>query len=219
MRVRVLFLTSGIRAVLSCNLISPAHPLPTPPSVLSRKQEHRLSLLIPPPAQTSSSSSEAASSPHSSPHYCGMSEGQSQRSVASSVQHRQEAEVPATEERERAAAETAATAARAARLTMAELTAARAEVEAAATADAARATTAELEALRASSTGSSVSADDDRDNELKLVREAAREQAAHWAAAHPKGTVAAALTGADVRRSCPQRRQQPRQARTHRRLG
>jgi hypothetical protein len=30
-------------------------------------------------------------------------------------------------------------------------------------------------ALRASSTGSSVSADDDRDNELKLAREAARE--------------------------------------------
>jgi hypothetical protein len=127
-----------------------------------------------------------------------MSEGQSQRSVASSVQHRQEAEVAATEERERAAAETAATTARAARLTMAKPTAARAEVEAAAAADAARATTAELEALRASSTGSSISADDDRDNELKLVREAAREQAAHWAAAHPKGTVAAALTGADV---------------------
>jgi hypothetical protein len=32
-----------------------------------------------------------------------------------------------------------------------------------------------LKDLRASSTGSSVSADDDRDNELKLVREAARE--------------------------------------------
>jgi hypothetical protein len=43
-----------------------------------------------------------------------MSEGQSRCSVASSVQHRQEAEVAVTEERERAAAETAATAARAA---------------------------------------------------------------------------------------------------------
>jgi hypothetical protein len=107
-----------------------------------------------------------------------MSEGQSQRSVASSVQHRQEAEVAAAEERERAAAKTAATAARAARLAMAELAAARAEVEAAA---------AELEALRASSTGSSVSADDDRDNELKLASEAAWEQAAQWAAAHPQG--------------------------------
>jgi hypothetical protein len=63
---------------------------------------------------------------------------------------------------------------------------------------AARAATTKLKALHASSTDSSVSADDDRDNELKLAREAAREQAAHWAAAHPRGTVAAALTGADV---------------------
>jgi F0F1-type ATP synthase assembly protein I len=61
-----------------------------------------------------------------------MSEGQSQRSVSSSVQHRQEAEVAAAEERERKAAETAATAARAARLAMEELAAARAEVEVAA---------------------------------------------------------------------------------------
>jgi hypothetical protein len=106
-----------------------------------------------------------------------MSEGQSQRSAASSVQHRQEAEVAAAEERERAAAETVATAAR---LTMTELAAARAKVEAAAAA-------AELEALRASSTSSYVSADDDRDNEVKLAREAAREQVAQWAAAHPQG--------------------------------
>jgi hypothetical protein len=70
-----------------------------------------------------------------------------------------------TEERERAAAEIAA-----ARLTMA---AAGAEVEATAATDATRAAVAELEALRASSTGSSVSADGDRDNELKLVKEAA----------------------------------------------
>jgi flagellar biosynthesis regulator FlaF len=83
-----------------------------------------------------------------------MSEGQSQCSVASSAQHRQEAEIAATEEREQAAT----------RLAMAELAAARAEVEAAA---------AGLEALHASSTGSSVFADDDRDNELKLAREAA----------------------------------------------
>jgi hypothetical protein len=67
---------------------------------------------------------------------------------------------------------------------MAELAAARAEVEAAAVADAARVAAAELKALRASSTDSSVSADDDRGNELKLAREAAREQAAQWAAAH-----------------------------------
>jgi hypothetical protein len=75
----------------------------------------------------------------------------------------------------------------AARLAMAELAAAMAEVEAAAAADAARATAAELEPLRASSTDSSVSTDDDRDNELKLAREAAREQAAQWTAAHPQG--------------------------------
>jgi hypothetical protein len=116
-----------------------------------------------------------------------MSEGQSRRSIASSVQHRQEAEVAAAEERERAATETAATAARAARLAMAELVAARVEVEATAAVDTARAATAELKELLTSSTDSSVSADDDRDNELKLVREAAREQAAQWAAAHPQG--------------------------------
>jgi hypothetical protein len=69
---------------------------------------------------------------------------------------------------------------------MAELAAARAEVEAAAAVDAARAAAAELEVLCASSTGSSVSTDDERDNELKLAREAAREQAAQWAAAHPQ---------------------------------
>jgi hypothetical protein len=66
-------------------------------------------------------------------------------------------------------------AARAARLAMAKLAAARAEVEAAAVVDVARAVAAELEALRACSTDSSVSADDDRDNKLKLAREAARE--------------------------------------------
>jgi hypothetical protein len=102
-----------------------------------------------------------------------MSERQSQRSVALSAQHRQEAEVTAAEELERAAAETAAMAARAARLAMAELAAVRAEVVAAAAADVAHAAAVELKALRASSTDSSVSTDDDRDNELKLVREAA----------------------------------------------
>jgi hypothetical protein len=101
------------------------------------------------------------------------------------VQHRQEAEVAAAEERERAAVETAATAVRAARLAMAELTVARAKVEAAAAANAARATAAELKVLRASSTDRSVSVDDDRDNELKLVREEAREQVVQWTVVHP----------------------------------
>jgi hypothetical protein len=70
---------------------------------------------------------------------------------------------------------------------MAELAVARAEVKAVAVADAARAAVAELKALRVSSIDSSISADDDRDNELKLAREAACEQAAPWAAAHPQG--------------------------------
>jgi hypothetical protein len=62
-----------------------------------------------------------------------MSEGQSQRSIDLSVQHRQEAEVAAAEELERAAA----------RLAMAELAAVRTEIEAAVAADAARAAAAE----------------------------------------------------------------------------
>jgi hypothetical protein len=69
-------------------------------------------------------------------------------------------------------------ASRVARLAMVELAAAWAEAEAAAMTDTTRVGAIELEALRASSIGSSVSTDDDRDNELKLVREAAREQAA-----------------------------------------
>jgi hypothetical protein len=62
---------------------------------------------------------------------------------------------------------------------VAELAAARAEVEAVAA--------AEIEALRTSSTDSFISADDDRNNELKLTSETTREQAAQWAAAHPQG--------------------------------
>jgi hypothetical protein len=46
---------------------------------------------------------------------------------------------------------------------------------------------AELEALRGSRAGSSASVDDNTDEELRLAREAAREQAAQWAAAHPHG--------------------------------
>jgi hypothetical protein len=59
-----------------------------------------------------------------------------------------------------------------------------AELAAAAT-DAARAVAAEFEALRVSSTDSSVSANDDGYNKLKLAREATWEQAAQWAAVHP----------------------------------
>jgi hypothetical protein len=69
----------------------------------------------------------------------------------------------------------------------------------------------ELKALRASSTGSSVSADDDRDNEVKLAREAAWGQVAQWAAAHPQGRRggssdgrgrAGGALGGGARRSC-----------------
>jgi hypothetical protein len=106
------------------------------------------------------------------------------RSVTSSVRRQQEAEVVATQERERAAA---AATARAARLVAAELAAARAEVEATEAADAARATVAELEALLGSSVDSSVSGDGSTNDELRLAREAAQEQAAQWAVAHPHG--------------------------------
>jgi hypothetical protein len=116
-----------------------------------------------------------------------MSEGRSQRSVASSALHRQEAELAAAEERERVVAETAATAARASRLAAAELAAAREEVEAAAAADAARAAVVELKALCGSSISSSASADNGTDVELTQAREAAGERAAQWAAAHPNG--------------------------------
>jgi hypothetical protein len=104
-----------------------------------------------------------------------MFEGQSQRSVASSAQHRQEVGVAVAEEYKRAAAETAS---RVARLAMAKLVAARVEVEAAAVADAARAAVTELKALCGSSTSSSVSTDGGTDDELKRAREAVREQAA-----------------------------------------
>jgi hypothetical protein len=97
------------------------------------------------------------------------------------VAHRQEAEVVAAEECERATTETAVTATRATRLAMVELAVARAEVEVAAVVDAARAATTELEALCGNRTSSSVSADGGTDDELKLAREAAREQAAQWA--------------------------------------
>jgi hypothetical protein len=92
---------------------------------------------------------------------------------------------------------------------MAELAATREAVEAAVTADAVLAATAELEALRASNTDCSISAGDGRDNELKLVREAAREQAVQWAAAHPRNAVVAAQTGAPATLwggACHQRR-------------
>jgi hypothetical protein len=104
-------------------------------------------------------------------------------------------------------------------LAMTELAAARAEVEAAAATDATHAAAAELKALRASSTDSSVSTDDDRDNELKLAREAAWEQAAQWATVHPQGRRGGSLDGRGrARQPCPRQRWQLRQTRTRWRL-
>jgi hypothetical protein len=68
---------------------------------------------------------------------------------------------------------------------MAELAAARAEVEAAATVDAVRVAAVEFETLCGNSTSNSIFDDGDIDDELKLASEAAREQVAQWAAAHP----------------------------------
>jgi hypothetical protein len=85
------------------------------------------------------------------------------------------------------AGETAATAVRVARLAMVELAAARAGVETTAMVDATRVVAVKLEALCGSSISSSVSADGGTNDELKLTREAAREQTVQWAAVHPQG--------------------------------
>jgi hypothetical protein len=69
------------------------------------------------------------------------------------------------------------TAAWATRLAAVELAAAREEVEVAEAA-------AELKALSGSSADNSVSGDDNTNDELRLAREAAQEQAAQWAAVH-----------------------------------
>jgi hypothetical protein len=143
------------------------------------------------------------------------------RSITSSARRQQEVEVAVAQERERAASTAAATTARASRLAAAELAAARAKVEAAEAMDAARAAAAELEALRDSSADNSVSGDDNTNDELRLAREAAQEQAAQWAVTHPHG---GARDGSlDRRRRCRLRsglehtRRQPRWARTRRR--
>jgi hypothetical protein len=57
--------------------------------------------------------------------------------------------------------------------------------------DVARVAAAELEALRGSSAGNFVSWDDSTNDELRLARQAAKEQATQWAAA-------AAQTGVDA---------------------
>jgi hypothetical protein len=130
------------------------------------------------------------------------------RSITSSARRQQEAEIAAAQKHERAAAAAAATAARAAQLAVAELAAARAEVEATEAADAARVAEAELEALRGNSSDTSISGDGGTNDELRLAREVAQEQAVQWAVVPPHGTrVAAAQIGVDAPRAL--------QARTH----
>jgi hypothetical protein len=129
-----------------------------------------------------------------------MSEGQSQRSVASSARHRQEAEVATTEERELAVAETAATTARAAKLVMVGLTAARAELEATAAVDAARAATAELKAPTMSSSW--------RGRQRESRRRSGQPRT-------PRGTVAVAQTSANGDRGLYRRCGSPSPDRYH----
>jgi hypothetical protein len=87
-----------------------------------------LFILIPPLQHRQAATRLRQPLPHVTAPTSAMSEGQFQRSVASSVQHRQKVEVAAAKKHERAAAETAATTARATKLVMVELVAARAEV-------------------------------------------------------------------------------------------
>jgi hypothetical protein len=106
MRVRVLFLTSGIRAILSCSLniscSSPSHASlgPQPAAGIPAVPAHLSS-----PTQTSSSSSEAAPSSRSSPPLaCHVRRTVSALGRLERAAPAGEAEVAAAEERERAAA-------------------------------------------------------------------------------------------------------------------
>jgi hypothetical protein len=187
-RVRVLFITSGIRAVLSYNLniicSSPSHaslgsqPAAGTPTVLVHHSS---------PAQMSSSLSEAVYFPRSSPPLV--------RHVRRTVSAlgRLERATPAGGRGCRgrgtraSGSRNCSDGGKGGKADDGGTGSSKGKSRAAAAADAAHAVAAELEALRSSSTGSSVSADDDRDNELKLVREAAWEQATQWAAAHLQG--------------------------------
>jgi hypothetical protein len=175
MRVRVLFLTFGIRVVLSYSLniscSSPSHVslgpqpaagTPTVPAHLSSPAQMSCAHLRQPLPHVAAPTSASCLKDSLS--------ARSPRARSTGRRPRLLRERNASERRQ-----TAATMARAARLAMAELTAAKTEVEAAAAADATRAAVAKLEALRASNIGNSVSADNDRDNELKLAREATQE--------------------------------------------
>jgi hypothetical protein len=174
MRVIVLFLTSGITTVLSYRLnISCPSPFHAslgiqPAAGISVVPAHPFSL-----TQISSSSSEAATFPRSSPPLV----RHVQRTVSALGRIERAAPTGGRGYRGRG---TRASDGRncnngdkGSKVGDDGTEAARVEVEAAAVADAARAAAAELEALRTSSTDISISIDNDRGNELKLVREAA----------------------------------------------
>jgi hypothetical protein len=180
MRVRILFRTSGIRVVLSCSLnISYSSSFHTSLGPQSATGTPVVPALPSSPAQMSSSSSEAASFPRSSPPLA----RHIRRTVLAFGRHERAAPAGDRGYHDRgmraSVAEIAATAVRATRLAMPEL--------AASVMNAACAAAVELEALCGSSTNSSVSANGGTDVELKLAREAAREQVVQWAAVHPQG--------------------------------
>jgi hypothetical protein len=174
MRVRVLFLTSGIRAVLSCRLniscSSPSHASlgPQPAAGTPVVPAHPSS-----PAQTSSSSSEAAPSHVAAP------------PLARHVRRT----VSALDRLERAAP----TGGQGCRGRGTRASGGRDCSDGGKCGKAGDGKTGSSKGRSRSSskgrssTDSSVFADDDRDNELKLAREVAREQMAQWAAAHPQG--------------------------------
>jgi hypothetical protein len=176
MRVRVLFLTSGIRVILSCSLnISCSSPFHVSLGPQSTARTPAVPAHPSSPAQTSSSSSEAASSPRSSPPLARhvrrtvSALGRLERAALAGARgcrgrgtqagggrdcsdsgKADDGRTDSSTDRSRSSSDDECSACGA----------------------------IELEAMRASSIGNSVSVDDDRDNELKLVREVAREQAA-----------------------------------------
>jgi hypothetical protein len=181
MRVRVPLLTIGIGVKLSCSLnISCSSPSRASPHTQSAA---RAPIVPSSPARTSNLLSETTSSTRSDPslahhvptlgHFeCAAPAGSRGRR---GTRMRASSNSGCSDSGEGCTAGDSGTAA------------ARAKVEATEAADAARAAAAKLEVLRGSRAGSSASVDDNTDEELRLAREAAREQATQWAATHPHG--------------------------------
>jgi hypothetical protein len=183
MRVRVLFLTFGIRAVLFCSLniscSSPSHASLSPQPAVGTPvvPTHSSS-----PAQTSSSSSEAASSPRSSlPLACHVRRtvstlGRLERAAPTGGRGCHDRRTRASGDRD---------CSNSGKGDKADDDRTGSSKGRSRSSGGGGCSACNCGRARASSTGSSVSADYDRDNELKLEKEAAREQAAQWAAAHP----------------------------------